>query len=130
LARHTSSKVVEASFKIWSHVGIIPKLIDHTKVAFSIIHPSIMKTMSDHWKRSTQLHCLAALRAMQELDPDMFEELKLAPKKKPPLPEKDPALGKLARNWGQVARMAVQRDSSLQFTVLMQPITRAFGEPM
>jgi hypothetical protein len=102
--------------------------MDHTRLAFSIVHPAIIQTMGDHWKRSTQLHCLNALRTMQELDPYMFEELKLAPKKKPPPPEKDEREARTARNWSRIARLAAHADQSLVFSALLVSITQTFGE--
>jgi hypothetical protein len=130
LARSLSSKVVEASFKIWTNIALIPRIIDYTREVFLLLHPSIMQTMRDHWKRSTQLHCLSTLAQMQDLDPYIFQELNLAPKKKQqPLPV-DETLGVKANNWKLIARAAAKRDRDLSLKQAIRGIDQIFEVPL
>jgi serine/threonine-protein phosphatase 2A regulatory subunit B' len=135
VARHLSSKVVEASFRIWSNVKIIPKILDNARTIYPIMHPAISATMKDHWKSSTQQHALNTLRAMHDIDPFIFDELDLNGtnmKKKgaavPPPP--DPLLvahETAHQNWGRIARLAGKRDRNLNVSQLLTFVQRSFA---
>jgi hypothetical protein len=128
------AKVAETSFKVWSNVKLLPRILDHTKAVFMILHPSTIRTMNEHWRSLTQSQALTALKAMQELDPVVFDHLKLAPskakaKKAAPQPV-DEALGIKARNWGTIARLAGRADRTLVLANLLAVVTNAFGNPL
>jgi hypothetical protein len=128
------AKVAEASFKVWSNVKILPRILDHTKTIFLILHPSLIKTMNEHWRQITQTQALSALKAMQELDPVVFDQLKLGPgknkpKKGAPPPPVDEVLGAKSRNWSTVARLAARADRTLVLPQMLANITALFGNP-
>jgi hypothetical protein len=127
------AKVAEASFKIWSNVKLLPRILDHTKTVFLILHPSLIKTMNEHWRQITQTQALSALKAMQELDPVVFDQLKLAHGKNKPkkgaAPAVDEVLGAKSRNWSTIARLAARADRNLTLPQLLAAITALFGNP-
>jgi hypothetical protein len=126
------AKVAETSFKIWSNVKILPRIMDNTKVIFSILHPAIIRTMTEHWRPLTQTQALTTLKAMQELDPFMFEQLKMAPQKKKkgaPPPQVDESLGVKSSNWSTIARLAARADRSIVLAQVLTIVTQLFGNP-
>jgi hypothetical protein len=127
------AKAAEASYKIWSNVKLLPRILDHTKTVFLILHPAILKAMNEHWRPLTQTQALSALKAMQELDPVVFDQLKLSPAKgkvkKGAPPVVDEVLGAKSRNWGTIARLAARADRSLALPQLLAAITALFGNP-
>jgi hypothetical protein len=130
LSENIVFKVVEAAVKVWSNVKILPKILDNTRAVFLVMHPSLIKTMNEHWRPATQALALSTLRTMQELDPGMFDQLKLAPKKKgaPPAPVDNP-LGTKSRIWSTIARLAARADRSLVLQTLLARITQIYGVP-
>jgi hypothetical protein len=42
----------------------------------------------------------------------------------------DQGLGAKSRNWGTIARLAVRSDRSLSLSLLLQAVTRVFGNPI
>jgi hypothetical protein len=129
LAVSDSSKVVEASFKIFQNIKIIPMIMDNTNVIFPVMVAAVSRTMNEHWKLSTQNHAFAIIRAMQDLDPGTFEELKLGipAKKKRERPESSREDQKAHKQWAAIARSAARADGSIQPSKVLVNVAQQFA---
>jgi hypothetical protein len=128
LAIGNSSKVAEASFKIWSNVKIIPMIIDAAKRIFPVIHPAIAEAMNRHWKAGTQQHAFNAIKAMQDLEPFVFEQLKLTSKKKQKGKQQQTSeeAVRVQKTWASIARIATKKYQALPIAGILIKITQFF----
>lgn len=126
----SSSKIVEASFQIWSNVTIIPMILDNTRTIFPIVYPAFSKAMKDHWSNKTQNSALNTLKAMHDIDPFMFDELNQTQQKKGSAPPPvDPNAGSIHKNWASIARAAAKVDKDMNLARVLAEIQMKFNAP-
>jgi hypothetical protein len=129
LAASNSSKVVEASFKIWSDEKVIPMIIDSAQKIYPLMHDAIFRTMSEHWKPTTQQAASSAIQAMQDVDPFVFDALKLGQKRKKDLKTNSQSedLNRLQKSWAVVVRGASRNDRKLLAARILVRVAQFFS---
>jgi hypothetical protein len=132
LVTSDSSKVAEASLKMFQNLKLIPLMIDNSRSILPVVHAAVARIMTEHWKVGTQNHAFAAMRALHDLNPIVFEELRSEAKKKGGVDraksEPSEADQQTHRNWVTIARRAGQTDQSLVSAKTLATIARVFGK--
>lgn len=129
VARYSASKIVEASFRIWGNVNIIPKVLENTSVIFPLMHPAISTAMWFHWNNSTQNAALNALKSMNELDPLVFTQLNQTTNKKNVGEADEAQTRQVHKNWALVARQAAKVDRTFNLAQALTEMQMKFNNP-
>lgn len=127
IASVNSSKIVDASFRIWSNVHIIPMIIENSRDIFPVMHQALCTTMKEHWNNSTQNAALNTLNAMHDIDPFICDELNLNTTKRNPVDPQAVIDAQTHKNWALVARQAAKEDRNLNLASILANIQMVFN---
>ena len=127
VASYNSSKIVDASFKIWSNVQIIPMILENSREIFPVMHQALCTTMKEHWNNSTQNAALNTLNAMHDIDPFICDELNLNTTKRNPVDPQSVMDAQAHKSWAAVARQAAKGDKGLNLASVLANIQMEFN---
>lgn len=125
-ATSSSAKVVESSFQIWSDGKIIPMILDNTRTIFPIIFPAFSVAIKEHWNTTTQNAALDTLKSMHDIDPFIFDELKM---NKRVVNNQRDSVSSAHRNWALIARTAAKTDREVNLARTLADIQLQFNNP-
>lgn len=124
-AKSSNSKVVEASFLIWSDIKIIPLILDNSGNIFPLIYTEVYRTMKEHWNNYTRTAALNTIKSMHDIDSFYFDEISNG-KEQNMYTKEESEISKLQKKWAMVARAAAQQDRDVNLSRKLAEISTTF----
>jgi hypothetical protein len=109
LARSPFLRIVQASFEIWSNNAILANMLNHTRLIFTLLIPSILDGANSP-DPLIQCACQETKLLLQALDPHMV--CRVTTTLKDETGRSVAGLTENARNWATIGRLASKRDQS------------------